>query len=71
MNKTITVLTLDLSPNLAERLRLASQDRPGSTLRDIALEALEEWLDRREDADTQTSIASEDGPRASAPRASP
>ncbi len=47
MNKTITVLTLDLSPKLAERLRLASQERPGSTLRDIAIEALEEWLERR------------------------
>ncbi len=48
MDKTITVLTLDLSPELAERLRLASQERPGSTLRDIALEALEEWLEKRE-----------------------
>ncbi len=48
MDKTITVLTLDLSPELAERLRLAQQERPGSTLRDIALEALEEWLQRRE-----------------------
>ncbi len=48
MNETITVLTLDLSPQLAERLRLACQDRPGTTLRDIALEALEEWLERRD-----------------------
>ncbi len=48
MNKTITVLTLDLSPQLAERLRLANQERPGATLRDIAIEALEEWLERRE-----------------------
>ncbi len=48
MHETITVLTLDLSPNLAERLRLANQERPGTTLRDIALEALEEWLARRE-----------------------
>ncbi len=47
MDKTITVLTLDLSPELAERLRLANQQRPGTTLRDIALEALEEWLERR------------------------
>ncbi len=48
MNETITVLTLDLAPELAERLRLACQDRPGTTLRDIALEALEEWLQRRD-----------------------
>ncbi len=48
MNKTITVLTLDLAPKLAERLRLACQERPGTTLRDIAFEALEEWLARRE-----------------------
>jgi len=48
MDQTVTVLTLDLTPNLAERLRLACQERPGSTLREIALEALEEWLLRRE-----------------------
>ena len=48
MDQTITVLTLDLEPKLAERLRLASQKRPGSTLRDIAIEALEEWLRRQE-----------------------
>lgn len=47
MNETITVLTLDLAPDLAERLRLACQDRPGKTLRDITLEALEEWLEKR------------------------
>ena len=51
MHKTITVLTLDLSPDLAERLRLASEERPGTTLRDLALEALEEWLERRENPD--------------------
>ncbi len=48
MNKTITVLTIDLQPKLAERLRLAIQERPDATLRDIAHEALEEWLKRRE-----------------------
>jgi hypothetical protein len=48
MEKTITVLTLDLEPKLAERLQLARQERPGTTLRDIALEALKEWLERRE-----------------------
>ncbi len=51
IDKTITVLTLDLSPRLAERLRLASQERPGTTLRDIAIEALEEWLERRDSSD--------------------
>ena len=48
MDKTVIVLTLDLPPELAERLQLARQERPGSTLRDLALEALEEWLARRE-----------------------
>ena len=48
MSETITVLTLDLPPKLTERLRLALQRRPGSSLRDITLEALEEWLERRQ-----------------------
>ncbi len=48
MDKTVIVLTLDLPPELAERLRLACQERSGATLRDLALEALEEWLERRE-----------------------
>ncbi len=48
MDQTVIVLTLDLPPELSERLQLARQERPGSTLRDIALEALEEWLERRE-----------------------
>ena len=48
MNETITVLTVDLPPKLAERLRLICQERPGITLRDIAIEALEEWVARRE-----------------------
>ncbi len=48
MDRTITVLTLDLPPELAERLRLASEQRGGISLRDIALEALEEWLESRE-----------------------
>ncbi len=50
MNQTVTVLTVDLRPDLAERLRLANQERPGWTMRDIAIEALEEWLERREGA---------------------
>ena len=48
MEKTVIVLTIDLPPRLSERLRAASRTLPGATLRDIALEALEEWLDRRE-----------------------
>ena len=48
MNETITVLTVDLPPKLAERLRLINQELPGTTLRDITLEALEEWVARRE-----------------------
>ena len=48
MDKTVIVLTVDLPPELSERLRYASRDRPGMTLRDVALEALEEWLERRE-----------------------
>lgn len=48
MDQTITVLTFDLPPRLAARLRLASDQRGGISLRDITLEALEEWLERRE-----------------------
>ncbi len=48
MDKTVIVLTIDLPAELAERLQLARQERPGSTLRDIALEALKEWLARRD-----------------------
>lgn len=48
MDKTVIVLTVDLPPKLSERLRFASRDRPGMTLRDVALEALEEWVERRE-----------------------
>ena len=48
MNETVTVLTMDLPPALSERLRLACQRRPGLTIRDITLEALEEWLETRE-----------------------
>ncbi len=47
LDQTVTVLTIDLRPKLAERLRLANQERPDRTMRDIALEALEEWLERR------------------------
>lgn len=48
MDQTITVLTVDLPPKLAARLRIAGEKLGGTSLRDIALEALEEWLERRE-----------------------
>lgn len=48
MDKTVIVLTIDLPPSLSDRLRAAAEDRPGVTLRDITLEALGEWLERRE-----------------------
>lgn len=44
--KTTTVLAIDLPGELGERLRRALRGRPGQTLRDLTLEALEEWLDR-------------------------
>ncbi len=43
---TTTVLTIELPPELSYRLRQALRERPEETLRDVALEALEEWLDR-------------------------
>lgn len=48
MDQTVTVLMLDLPPALSERLHLAREKRPGLKLQDIALEALEEWLERHE-----------------------
>ena len=60
MDRTITVLTLDLPPELAERLRLASEERGAMPLRDIALEALEEWLERREGPEAGSGAARTD-----------
>ncbi len=48
MDQTVTVLMLDLPPALAERLHLARARHGGRKLQDLALEALEEWLKRRE-----------------------
>lgn len=48
MDQTITVLTFDLPPELAVRLNRLREELPGKSLRDIALEALEEWAERRE-----------------------
>ena len=46
MHRTTTVLTIDLPGDLGDRLRTVLRQRPDRSLRDIALEALEEWLDR-------------------------
>jgi len=48
MDQTVIVLTIDLPPKLSQRLRDAAGERQGMKLRDITLEALEEWLERRE-----------------------
>lgn len=45
--KTTTVLTIDLPGDLGDRLRRALRQRPGRMLRDITIEALEEWLERQ------------------------
>jgi hypothetical protein len=44
--KTTTVLTIDLPGDLGDRLRQVLRQRPGQLLRDITIEALEEWLER-------------------------
>ena len=49
MDQTITVLTIDLSPELSRRLNRIREKLPDSSLRDIALEALDEWARRREE----------------------
>lgn len=46
MPKTTTVLTIDLPGPLGDRLRSVLRQRPGQSAREIAIEALEEWLDR-------------------------
>ena len=47
MAKTTTVLTIDLPGDLGDRLRTVLRAQPGRSARDIALEALEQWLDRQ------------------------
>ena len=44
--KTTTVLAIDLPGELGDRLRRALRGRPGMTMRDLALEALDDWLER-------------------------
>lgn len=47
--KTTTILTVDLPPDLGQRLRQAMQKRGQRSLHEITLEALEAWLERDED----------------------
>lgn len=47
MPKTTTVLTIDLPEDLGDRLRAVLRQRSGQSLRDITIEALEEWLERQ------------------------
>jgi hypothetical protein len=44
-DNTVFVLTVDLPRDLSERLRGALRRHPQRTLRDIALEALDAWLE--------------------------
>lgn len=50
---TTTVLTIDLPGNLGERLRMVIHQRKKNgdkcSMRSIALEALEAWLEQNED----------------------
>jgi hypothetical protein len=47
VHKTTTVLTIDLPGDLGDRLRTALRQRPGQSLREITIEALEDWLTRQ------------------------
>ena len=62
MHKTTTVLTIDLPEDLGDRLRRTLRQRPGQTLRDITIQALEEWLARHSDSQKELapSISSVD-----------
>lgn len=62
MNKTTTVLTIDLPGDLGDRLRQALNERPGLSLRDVTIEALQEWLDRRERGAEARELARSGGP---------
>lgn len=52
MPKTTTVLTIELPVELSDRLRDAMRSGIGRSLRDVTIEALEEWLDRRQSEDS-------------------
>lgn len=47
-SKTTTILTLELPPDLGDRLRQAIRRKANRSLRRITLEALEAWLARDE-----------------------
>ena len=46
--KTTTILTLELPPDLGDRLRRAIRRDPTRSLRRVTLAALETWLERDE-----------------------
>ncbi len=50
MHDTTTVLTIDLPGELGDRLREVLYQQPDRSVRDIAIEALAEWLERHEAA---------------------
>ena len=52
---TTMVLTIELPAELNYRLRQALRDRPETSLRDVALEALEDWLVRNGTAEQEVS----------------
>ncbi|MCP4659857.1 MAG: hypothetical protein GY856_31020 [bacterium] len=55
--KTTTVLTVELSANLGDRLRTAIRRDSRRTIPSITLEALEAWLDRDEKTAASRSAA--------------
>ena len=55
--KTTTVLTIDLPTRIGDRLRQVLHTQPDRTVRDLTLEALEEWLDRHEPATEESREA--------------
>lgn len=46
--RTTTILTVDLPPDLGERLRTAMRKKGHTSLHKITLDALEAWLEREE-----------------------
>ena len=53
--KTTTILTVDLPPDLGERLRTAMRRKGRRSLHAITLEALEAWLERDEGGGPEVS----------------
>ena len=52
MPKTTTVLTMELPVELSDRLRDAMRHETGKSFREVTIEALEEWLERRQSAES-------------------